>query len=109
MAGTQPNVETPLTECPDGSFCCHGSNSSCCFDGSGIYLSFDGRQILYKTATNPNPGLKAGIGTVSAVAGILMAVLFLLIFRLKRIEKTSVACKGTDPVSRYDAPVELPA
>src|SRR4051794_33170938 len=44
--GTIPYQYTTVTQCTDGSFCCTALNETCCSNGSGIYLSADGRQII---------------------------------------------------------------
>lgn len=77
MADIPPGSFTMFTQC---SFCRNGgkNSTSCCPDGKGIHLNFDGRQIL-------------GIEPVyhfSLVAGISIAVFVLLVFRLEsRIKK----------------------
>lgn len=103
--GTIPNQYTTVTQCTDGSFCCIGSNDTCCSNGSGIYLSADGRKIISRETTqgsntsciqgsnisciqgsNPScTALRAGVGVVSAVAGIVVILLAVVIFRHQRI------------------------
>jgi hypothetical protein len=103
--GTTPNQYTTVTQCTDGSFCCTGSNDTCCSNGSGIYLSADGRQIISRETTRGSNtsciqgsntsciqgsntsciALRAGVGVVSAVAGIVVILLAVVIFRYQKI------------------------
>jgi hypothetical protein len=111
--GTIPSQYTTVTQCTDGSFCCTGSNDTCCSNGSGIYLSADGRQIISRETTQGSNtsciqgsntsfiqgsntssiqssdtsciALRAGVGVVSAVAGIVVILLAVVIFRYQKI------------------------
>jgi hypothetical protein len=64
-----------------------GLNDTCCSNRSGIYLSADGRQIISRETTQGSCiALRAWVGVVSAVAGIVVAILLaVVIFRYQRI------------------------
>ena len=123
--GTAPNGYTTVTQCMDGSFCCTKSNTTCCTNKSGIYLSSDGRQFLssniaqtsntsYTQASNtscahasntsciqasnaPCMSLRAGTGAASAVAGILLIFLIVIVFHYRKTRHPSHLSPTAEP------------
>src|SRR5277367_4161180 len=63
------------------------NDTFCSTNGSGIYLSADSRQIISRETTQGSNtsciALRAGVGVVSAVAGIVVILLAVVIFRYK--------------------------
>jgi len=113
--GGSANVNVPVGQCSDGSWCCGGVNATCCNAKQGVFLAATvGVSSTLSSTTNPtstatskpkktstaipdpsnglNTGAKAGIGIGVALGILAIAGLLVFVFvKRRRAEKATRA------------------